>query len=101
MIRRVAARDQIPAGGILGLEVAETLLALYRIGDKVFATSDLCPHAGCLLSETGDVSGNEVECLCHGSRFEIDSGINTTPPSTDPLETYPVELRGDDVFVDL
>jgi len=81
---------------------AQSKIALYLLGSQVVATDDECTHAGCLLSEDGVVEGEEeVECSCHGSRFNIRTGANTAPPATEPLGTYPAEVIGDDVLVDV
>lgn len=79
-------------------------LALGRDGDEVFALQDLCSHAAVNLSE-GEVavSGDTctVECWLHGSTFDLRTGKPTTLPATEPVATFPVEIRDGDVFVDV
>lgn len=102
MLQKAAARDALQPGGIVAVNVAGQPVALYDLGGKVAATTNICPHAYCELSENGDVVGDdEVECSCHGSRYRISTGENINPPSADPLTTYPVEVRDGDVYVDL
>ncbi len=43
----------------------------------------------------------EIECYLHGSRFDLRTGKPTTFPATEPVATFPLELRGDDVYVDI
>ena len=46
-------------------------LAVFRIGDAVYAIDDSCPHAGGSLSN-GKVQGTRVTCPVHGLKFELD-----------------------------
>ena len=52
------------------------------------------------MDENHKIEGEEVECTCHGSRFNIKTGANTLPPATEPLKTYQVSFDGEDVFID-
>jgi nitrite reductase/ring-hydroxylating ferredoxin subunit len=102
VLERAVSRDRVKAGSILAVEVAGQPVALYDVDGEVLATSDVCPHAYCLLSENADVvNGDEVECSCHGSRFSIRSGSNLNPPASDPLTTFHAEVRNVDVFVEV
>jgi nitrite reductase/ring-hydroxylating ferredoxin subunit len=102
MLERAVPRDQIRPGAILAVDVAGQAVALYDVDGEVLATSDVCPHAYCLLSENADVvNGDEVECSCHGSRFSIRNGLNLNPPAADPLTTFHTEIRNREVFVEV
>ena len=46
-------------------------LALFRVGDAVFAVDDSCPHAGGSLAN-GKLQGTRVACPVHGLKFELD-----------------------------
>lgn len=69
-------------------------LAVVRVGDEVFAVDDHCSHAEVSLSE-GEVSGCEIECWLHGSRFDLRTGEPSGPPAFAPITTYPVQIEGD------
>jgi nitrite reductase/ring-hydroxylating ferredoxin subunit len=43
----------------------------------------------------------EVECTCHGSKFNIKTGVNTAPPAAENLPTYQTKIEGDDVYVEV
>jgi len=102
MLQRAASRDDIKPHEIVAVEVEGESVALYDVDGEVFATSDICPHAYCQLSENADiVNGDEVECSCHGSRFSIRTGANLNPPASDPLRTFRAEVRESEVFVEL
>ena len=96
---RVCALSEVPADEALGVTVGPLDLAIARHDDDVFALQNLCSHAAVALSE-GEVSDWTVECWLHGSRFDLRTGKPIGPPATDPVATFPVEVRGDDVYVD-
>jgi 3-phenylpropionate/trans-cinnamate dioxygenase ferredoxin component len=96
---RVCAVSEVPADTPLGVLAGPLELAIARDGDEFFAIQDLCSHAAIALSE-GDVEDCTVECWLHGSRFDLRTGKPTGLPATEPVATFPIEVRGDDVYVD-
>ena len=100
-LQKAASLADLSADVITGVEIAGTKIALYLVEGQPLATSDICTHEECPLSEEGEVVGGDVHCLCHGSKFNIRTGEVIDPPATEPLPTYAVEVRGQDVFVDL
>ena len=40
-----------------------------------------------------------IECWLHGSRFDLATGWALSRPATRPVDTYPVRIDKDDVFV--
>ena len=68
-------------------------VSLVRVGDEVFAVGDVCSHAAVSLSE-GEVSGCQIECWLHGSRFDLRTGEPSGPPAFEPVPVYPVEIEG-------
>ena len=100
-LQKAVALSDLKAGEIAGVEIGEQKIALYLLDGQPFATSDICTHAECPLSEEGEVVGDDVHCLCHGSKFNIRTGEVVDPPATDPLATYAVTVQGQDVLVDV
>ena len=101
---RVCALDEVPTDQALGVTVGDIDVAVARDGDEVFALQDLCSHAAVVLSE-GDVADCTIECWLHGSTFDLRTGKPTTFPATEPVTTFPVEVRDSDsqasVWVDV
>ena len=96
--------DEVPDDEALGVTVGVLDVAVARDGDEVFAIQDLCSHAAVALSE-GEVADCTIECWLHGSRFDLRTGKPTGLPATEPVATFPVEVREspdgtDDVYVD-
>ena len=100
---RACAVTEVPTDEALGVTVGEYDVAVARNGDEVFAIQDLCSHAAVALSE-GEVADCTVECWLHGSRFDLRTGKPTGLPATEPVATFPVEVRddpdGSTVYVD-
>src|SRR5438067_3599063 len=92
---------ELKPGKICSVRIGDVHLAFYLIAGEAVCTVDQCTHEECLLSEVGFVDGDEVECGCHGARFNLKTGAVTMPPATDPLATLRVETRGSRVYVDL
>ncbi len=57
-----------------GERVAGVDLVLVRVAGAWLALSDECTHAGCLLSEDGELLDGVLICNCHGSEFAPASG---------------------------
>ena len=55
-------------------------LAVFRIGDAVYAIDDSCPHAGGSLSN-GKLEGTRVICPVHGLKFNLDSVYQPSAPT--------------------
>jgi nitrite reductase/ring-hydroxylating ferredoxin subunit len=65
-------------------------VTIARVGGKVFAFDDLCPHEGCPLS-AGLLEGKVLMCQCHGSQFDVTTGAVLRGPATQGLVTYEVQ----------
>jgi 3-phenylpropionate/trans-cinnamate dioxygenase ferredoxin subunit len=98
--QRACALADVPEDEAVGVTVGDQDVAVARHGEEVFAVEDTCSHAAVALSE-GEVDDCTVECWLHGSRFDLRTGKPTGLPATEPVATFPVEVRGDDIYVDI
>jgi 3-phenylpropionate/trans-cinnamate dioxygenase ferredoxin subunit len=98
LFTRACALSDLPAEGVVGLEVEGEPVAVARVAGEIYAIRDVCSHAEVLLSE-GEVYDHTVECWLHGSCFDLRSGKPTGPPASAPVPVYPVKIEGDDVWV--
>jgi 3-phenylpropionate/trans-cinnamate dioxygenase ferredoxin subunit len=98
LFTRACALSDLPAEGVIGVEVGGEPVAVARVAGEVFAVRDVCSHAEVPLSE-GEVYDHTVECWLHGSCFDLRTGQPTGPPATVPVPVYPVKIEGDDVYV--
>lgn len=91
---------EVPDDEAIALTVGGQAIALTRQGDEFFAVEDECSHEQVPLSE-GEVENCEIECFLHGSRFDLRTGKPTCLPATEPVALFPVEVRGESVYVDI
>jgi anthranilate 1,2-dioxygenase large subunit len=98
--RNVARLDAFGDAHVIGVEVDGTPVALYRIGDAVYATDGMCTHATGLLAD-GWVEDGAIECPLHQARFDIRTGKALGEPATEDLRTYQVKIEGADILIDL
>jgi 3-phenylpropionate/trans-cinnamate dioxygenase ferredoxin component len=96
---RACGTDEVPVDQPVAVVLGDQELAVARHGEEFFAVEDLCSHASVALSE-GEVVDCTVECWLHGSTFDLRTGKPTVLPATEPVATFPVEVRQGAVFVD-
>ena len=95
---RVAALDQLAEGSGQCHEIAGRRIALFRVGDEVYALADTCSHAEASLSE-GEVFDETVECPLHGAAFDLRTGKVLSLPATKPVAAYTVEVKDGEVHL--
>ena len=94
----VLAAVDLPADDVKALEVAGRDIALYTVGDAVYATDNLCTHGNARLCD-GFLDGHEIECPLHQGKFDVRDGRALCEPATEPLRSYSVKLEGGRVYV--
>lgn len=92
------AADGLPTDDVIGVEVAGRDLAVYTVGDDVYATDNICTHGQARLCD-GFLDGHEIECPLHQGKFDVRDGRPTCEPVTEPLRSYPVKIEGSRVFI--
>lgn len=95
---KVAQKSELPKDSGYYVEVNGKEMALFKIGDEVFAIYQICPHAGAPLSE-GFLHGKKVTCPWHGWEFDVTNGQCTFNPGIQQ-PVYKVKIEGDDVYVE-
>jgi 3-phenylpropionate/trans-cinnamate dioxygenase ferredoxin subunit len=98
--QRVCAVADVAPESAISVEVGIDDIAIVNSGGQFYAVIDECSHASVPLSE-GDVGDGEIECYMHGSRFDLTTGKPLQLPATEPVETYPVRIEDDQVYVDV
>lgn len=96
---RVVRLDALRSDRPRLVRVGVKQLALFAVGGSVYATSNVCPHAGGSLAH-GQLRGCQVTCPRHEWTFDVTSGACPEHPIYQ-LTTYRVEVRHGDVFVAL
>jgi nitrite reductase/ring-hydroxylating ferredoxin subunit len=96
---RAASLDELRAAGRLVTHVDGHTICLLAEGDEVYAVDNRCPHMGFPLHR-GSVSDGILTCHWHHARFDLCTG-GTFDQWADELRRFPIEVEGDDVYVDL
>jgi nitrite reductase/ring-hydroxylating ferredoxin subunit len=97
--KHLCATSKLSEGEPLGFRVGDQRVALYKVGDEIFATDDVCSHAFALLS-TGFLEGYVVECPLHGAMFDVRDGRCRSGAYTD-IRVFRVEIRDSEIYVHL
>ncbi|QXH73270.1 FAD-dependent oxidoreductase [Pseudomonas atacamensis] len=98
-LHRVARFDDVPQDRGLQVEIGDCKIVLLRANGELRAFQGLCPHAGAPLAE-GAMCHGRLICPWHKAAYRAEDGGLCEPPSLDSLKRYPLELRGDEVWVD-
>jgi nitrite reductase/ring-hydroxylating ferredoxin subunit len=96
---RTAKKEEVPAGTIREFQLDGKTVAVANVGGKLFAINNVCLHRGGPLGQ-GELDGQVVTCPWHGWRYDVTNGKLVTNPAVG-VETYPIEVRGDDIFIDI
>ena len=112
--------DGIPEHGRLVVDIGDRTVGIFRVGGKLFAYENSCPHMGGPVCQglvipavrevindkqvsTGyafDESEMRIVCPWHGYEFSIETGSHPAKPSI-RLKPVAVDEEGGDVYVTL
>lgn len=76
-------------------------VAIYNVAGSFYASDDSCTHGAASLADDGTLEGCVIECGLHLGSFDVRTGAVVSAPCTKPLRTYPVHVRGGEVWLDL
>ena len=99
---KLCSFDDLQPSTARRFDVAGHRLCVVRIGDDVYVIGDRCSHADVSLSE-GEVLADEleIECLKHGSTFDLKTGEPQSLPATKPVPVYEARVVDGEVEVTL
>jgi nitrite reductase/ring-hydroxylating ferredoxin subunit len=88
----------IPESRGLVVQVHDRLrVAIFRIGEEVYAIDDVCPHQSASLGR-GRVRGCVVACPSHGFLVDVTTGVCPTN-ELQRVRSFPARREGDMVRV--
>jgi 3-phenylpropionate/trans-cinnamate dioxygenase ferredoxin subunit len=76
------------------------IYAVYHTASGYYATDGLCTHEQEYLAD-GLVIGEIIECPRHQGRFDIPTGKAKGAPVCVNLQTYPVKIESQQVYIGL
>ncbi|HDR9134651.1 MULTISPECIES: naphthalene 1,2-dioxygenase/salicylate 5-hydroxylase systems ferredoxin NagAb [Pseudomonadota] len=95
-----AARDEVPEGDVIGINIVGKEIALYEVAGEIYATDNTCTHGAARMSD-GFLEGREIECPLHQGRFDVCTGKALCTPLTQDIKTYPVKIENMRVMLKL
>ena len=96
----LGSTSAVPQSGLTKFDAGGYEIAVANVEGTFYALSDICTHRGCSLSE-GKLDGTTLECICHGSRFDVSTGDVVRGPAQQSLQAYAVRVQGDSLVVDV
>ena len=91
---------QTHARPILPVTAAGQALLVIRDGDHLYACERACPHEYIDLRQ-GRCAGGRLHCPRHKASFDLATGAVSAGWDFPDLRVFPVEVRGEEVLVDL
>ena len=94
----VAAPDEIEDGRakVVAIDGGERI-AVWRDGNRVFATSNVCAHQAGPLGE-GRILDGCITCPWHGYQYRPENGTSP-PPYTEKIPTYRTRIEAGRIYV--
>ena len=94
---KVLAAEELPPGQATERFVNGRPVALYNVGGRFYATTNLCIHRGGPLGQ-GMLDGNVIMCPWHAWTFDVTTGENTVNADM-KIGCYPVKVEDGQVLV--
>ena len=95
---KVAEVSEVAPGTGRVVQVGGRPVALFNVDGTFHAIDNTCPHRGGPLAE-GQLEGTTVTCPWHGWGFDVATGECRINPAVKQTR-YPVEVEGNDVYID-
>ena len=87
---------EVPDGGARIVVADDKVkIAVFRVGTRVAAIQNRCPHAGASLGD-GFFDGTTVKCPLHGFRVDVWKGIGNAGR---PVQTFPVVVEQNEIRI--
>jgi nitrite reductase/ring-hydroxylating ferredoxin subunit len=97
---KIATLSDLSEETLTKVEVDGKSIVIGLMDGKPFAMEGRCSHMGADLSK-GKKEGNLVRCKMHGAEFDIRTGDVVRNAQAKKLQTYPLTLEGEEVFIEL
>lgn len=91
----IGKTSEVPVGGGKIFADQKVVVTQPTAGDfKAF--SSICTHQGCPVTK---ISGEDIDCSCHGSKFSIKDGSVVNGPATKALAAVNITTTGGEITV--
>jgi Rieske Fe-S protein len=91
---KVIALSAVPVGGSAAVQIGQAQAIVSRpTATTVACFSAICTHQGCAVQP----NGKELDCPCHGSRYNALTGAVLAGPAPAPLHKVAVTVQNGEV----
>ncbi|MFB5600366.1 MAG: Rieske (2Fe-2S) protein [Nitrososphaeraceae archaeon] len=97
---KVAQTGDIPNNKGKEINIDGNRIALFHTNGKYYALEALCRHQDGSLAP-GKIDGEVVECPLHSWHYNIRTGDLLDYLQGVKLDTFQVDIRGNDIYVDV
>ena len=97
---KIATLTDLKEESMTKVEVEGKMIVIGLVDGEPFAMEGRCSHMGHDLSQ-GTKEGPVVRCKMHGAEFDLRTGEVLRNLQAKKLETYPVTVEGEEVFVEM
>src|SRR6202790_4145567 len=97
---KVAQTSELSPGSGKVVEADGRSIALFNVAGTFHAIDNTCTHEGGPLGE-GELAGEVVCCPWHSAEFNVKTGEVLCPPADEAVRSFPVQVQGTDVLVEL
>ena len=99
MLVRIGSASDVVAGRMGVFDLEGTKVNVASVDGHLYAFDDTCTHTGCSLAR-GTLDGTTVTCGCHGSRFDVTSGVVLRGPAQRPVRSRLVQVDGEELLAE-
>lgn len=97
---KIATLADLSEEAMTKIEVDGKSIVVGMVDGKPYAMEGRCSHMGQDLAQ-GTREGHIVRCRLHGAEFDIRTGEVLRNMQARKLNTYPVTVEGEEVFIEL
>ena len=97
---RLASINDLKPNEMKGTAVDGEPVLLVNLNGSYYAIGNRCTHMGCMLSN-GTLKGDTVQCLCHGSVFDVKTGNIIKGLAKKPEPKYELRVSDDQILVNI
>lgn len=94
----VASASELNPDEMKAVNVNGKPVLLVNLNGTYYAIGNTCTHMGCPLSK-GTLKGETIECVCHGSTFDLKTGKVMRGPAEKPEQKYDVKVENGKVLI--
>ncbi|MGE0242952.1 MAG: Rieske (2Fe-2S) protein [Nitrososphaeraceae archaeon] len=98
--KKIAETFEIPENKGKEIEINGNRVAIFHANGRYYAIEALCRHQDGSLAP-GKINGEVVECPLHLWHYNIRTGELLDYLKDVKLETYTLDIRGNDIFIDI